>query len=399
MFKKIVQILLVLMLNGIWLGLATAQSERVAILEVLHEGVEVKRAGTNLWIPIGVESIVGVGDSIRTDTTGEARITFFGTGADTELAPATEFKIRRFEGDDDTFIISVEVLSGITRQQVRGFFDVGSSYELITPGMAMTVRGTEFAVRVEDTGRSALLTSEGVVAASAERSSEEIAAGFGVRAPVGEELSAVVPATSFDELDAALDGVAATFATTADIRLNVRIGPGVDFERVGSIAPVEITSVLGVDESGVWYRIAFRDGFAWVSSELIAVEVELEKLPRYPIGFSEDITDYTSIGDAAADAVVARPIVNLRGGPSETDAILSKVFDGDILTILGKNRGETWLYVRTLDGRRGWVSAPLVDVNIDLATIDIVTVDITPTPSTTPAASPSATPTDGAEGG
>lgn len=397
--KRFIHILLVLLVSGLWVSVATAQTERVAILEVLNEGVEVKRAGTDLWIPVGVESIVGVGDSIRTDATGEARITFFGTGADTELEPKTEFMIRRFEGDEDSFTISIEVLSGITRQQVSGFLDLNSSYELITPGMAMTVRGTEFAVRVEDTGRSSLVTSDGVVAASAERSSEEIAAGFGVRAPVGEELSAVVPATSFDELDAALDGVAATFDTTADIRLNVRSGPGVNYERVGSLDPAEITTVLGIDETGVWYRIAFRDGFAWVSGELINVAVDLDKLPRYNSDFSENITLYTSIGDAAADAVVGRPIVNLRAGPDETSTIISQVFDGDILTVLGKNRPETWLYVRTLDGRRGWISAPLLQINIDLENVDITTLDAAPSPSPTVSPTPSSTPTDGAEGG
>lgn len=397
--KRFIHILLVLLGSGLWVSVATAQTERVAILEVLNEGVEVKRAGTDLWIPVGVESIVGVGDSIRTDATGEARITFFGTGADTELEPKTEFMIRRFEGDEDSFTISIEVLSGITRQQVSGFLDLNSSYELITPGMAMTVRGTEFAVRVEDTGRSSLVTSDGVVAASAEQSSEEIAAGFGVRAPVGEELSAVVPATSFDELDAALDGVAATFDTTADIRLNVRSGPGVNYERVGSLDPAEITTVLGIDETGVWYRIAFRDGFAWVSGELINVAVDLDKLPRYNSDFSENITLYTSIGDAAADAVVGRPIVNLRAGPDETSTIISQVFDGDILTVLGKNRPETWLYVRTLDGRRGWISAPLLQINIDLENVDITTLDATPSPSPTVSPTPSSTPTDGAEGG
>ncbi|MCB9436633.1 MAG: SH3 domain-containing protein [Anaerolineales bacterium] len=399
MMKRFIHIVLVLLCSGLWVSVATAQTERVAILEVLHEGVEVKRAGTNLWIPISVESIVGVGDSIRTDATGEARITFFGTGADTELEPKTEFMIRRFEGDEDSFTISIEVLSGITRQQVSGFLDLNSSYELITPGMAMTVRGTEFAVRVEDTGRSSLVTSQGVVAASAELTSEEIAAGFGVRAPVGERLSAVVPATSFDELDAALDGVAATFETAADIRLNVRVGPGIEYERVGSIDPAEIDTVLGIDETGVWYRIAFRDGFAWVSGELIEVAVDLDKLPRYNSDFTENITLYTSIGDAAADAVVGRPIVNLRAGPDETSAIISQVFDGDILTVLGKNRAETWLYVRTLDGRRGWMSAPLLQVNIDLSRVDIISIDATPIPSPVASPTPSATPTDGAEGG
>lgn len=398
MCKRYIQILLIFLLSGLWVGVATSQSERVAVLEVLQAGVEVKRAGTDQWIPVSVESIVGVGDSIRTDRTGEARITFFGTGADTELAPSTEFKIRRFDGQDDAFFISVEVLSGITRQQVRGFLDIRSSYELITPGMAMTVRGTEFAVRVEDGGRSSLITTEGAVAALAQRTTEEISAGFGVRAPVGEALSAVVPATTFDELDTALDGVAATFETTADIRLNVRIGPGVDYERVGSLEPSEITTILGTDQTSLWYRIPFREGYAWVSGELIEVKVDLNKVPRYGGDFTEDISLYTFVGDATADAVVGRPIVNLRAGPGEANEIIGTVFDNDVLTVLGKNRAETWLYVRTRGGQRGWVSRPLLRVNIDLTTVDITTPTATPaapTPVTT--ATPSAT-TD-AEGG
>src|SRR5512134_17597 len=90
--------------------LASAQDEYAATLEVLNAGVEVQRVNTVNPIAVEVEAIVGVGDIIRTDDTGQARITFFADGTDATLEPNTEYRIVKFQADDQDFQLTVEAL-------------------------------------------------------------------------------------------------------------------------------------------------------------------------------------------------------------------------------------------------------------------------------------------------
>ena len=262
---------------------AQAQDELVATLEVFNAGVEIKRAGTDLWLPVSIESLVGQGDSIRTDETGEALITFFNDGTFSELDPESEIVITEFVGDDEDFSLTLEILRGITHQQFEKLLDknANSSYQVVTPGITMTVRGTVFAVRVEETGRSALITTDGLV--SANKTPVEV--GFGVRAESDGALSDVVPATNFDELDAALDGCAANKALSGDILFVVRRAPSTDSQIITTLTPDEIQEAFGVSEDEAWYRIPIDNPlfeYGWVSADLIELGGNCSMLREFP---------------------------------------------------------------------------------------------------------------------
>ncbi|MBN2470771.1 MAG: SH3 domain-containing protein [Anaerolineae bacterium] len=375
-------VVLALLLTGVPASSAQG-SDLVAVLEVIEAGVEVRRAGVEMWAPVNVESLVGVGDAIRTDDTGQARITFFQDGAFTELTPNTEYHILTFRGDEARFNLKVEVLTGIVMQQFARLLDPASSYEVLTPGMAMTVRGTDFAIRVEDDGRSALLTYEGLVAAEAGGTSAPVNPGFGVRAAVQEELSAVVPATTFEELDAALDGCAGRFETDADVRLNVRVGPGLEFGRVGSIDPQDISHLVGVDETGTWYRFPYNQGYAWVNAHTFDVTT-CEVLRRFSLeDFEtemEDVGLYTDTGEVAELGVQARivarnPVVNFRVGPGTGYVVADQLENGSPLRITGRNREQTWYQVLLPDGRVGWVAAFLIESPIEISQYRVIPMD------------------------
>lgn len=276
---------LLCLLPGI--GMVKAQDELAASLEVLSSGVEVLRVNTSNWLPVEVEAIVGVGDTIRTNATGSARITFFADGTDTELMPTTEYRIVEFAGDENSFNLSVEVLAGQTVQRLSKLLDANSSYDVNTPGMSMVARGTEFAVRVEANGRSGMLVSEGNVAASNPDADAEVPPGFGIRAAVDENLSDVVKARTFDELDAALDGCTAKLTTPDDVTINVRSGPSRDFPIIGGVTADTVTVLMGVTESSGWYRIAFEDGYGWILSSTAKVDDQCVGLRSFTDDFVE----------------------------------------------------------------------------------------------------------------
>ncbi|MDX2139004.1 MAG: FecR domain-containing protein [Chloroflexota bacterium] len=266
-----------------------------ATMEVLSSGVEVLRVGTSNWIAVAVESILGTGDSIRTDATGTARITFFADGTAAELLPESEYRIVEFQGDDATFTISLEVIAGQTIQTIGRVLETGSQFDVQTPAMTLSARGTIFRVRVEPNGRSAVLVREGVVAASTDEGTvAEVPVEFGLRTAVNASIGELVRASTFEELDAALDGCVASVSNPDDVSFNVRISPSPDAEIVGMLDIADIDRFFGVTENGEWHRVAFRGGYGWLRATMVTVDAACAGLRLFPNDYGpEDASLYS----------------------------------------------------------------------------------------------------------
>lgn len=281
----------------------TAQSEFAATLEVLNSGVEVQRVNTSNFIAVEIEAIVGVGDTIRTDETGSARVTFFADGTDVTLEPNTEYRITEFQGDEEDFQLTVEVLVGQTTHRLNRILGANSSYNVETPGMTLAAQGTIFAIRVEDSGRSGMLVSEGVVDAGTDEGTADVPPEFGIRSEVGSELSDVVRASSFDELDSALDGCSVSVTTLDDVSINVRLAPSIDAEQIGIITADTIDTFVGVSEDSQWYRIDFEDDFGWILSSTASVDSNCSGLRVFEASlFTDSISDDEPVAEATQEA-------------------------------------------------------------------------------------------------
>jgi hypothetical protein len=312
-------IMLITVLGAALIVRAQEQTRLAATLEVLKAGVEVKRVDTPNWIAIKIEAIVGVGDEIRTDATGSARITFFADGVDTDLLPNTVYRIEEFKGEGDSFTLNAQVLIGQTTQRLGRTLDASSSYNITTPGMILAARGTEFAIRVEESGRAGMLVQKGVVAAENEEDEAKIPPEFGIRAAPDEALSDVVKASTFAELDAALDGCAAQIKTVDDVRLNVRLGPNLTMPRVGTVDPAELTALVGISSTDrantSWYRVPFNGGYGWVLSSSATIAADCAGLRTFTPDWREDASQYEALGetiileDTAPAGATAEPTV------------------------------------------------------------------------------------------
>lgn len=272
-------------------------SDLAAILEVLEGAVEVNRVNTEQWIAVQVEAIVGVGDRVRTGSTGKARITFFADGIEADMEPGTEMRIGAFNGNAESFNLNFEVLVGQTAQRISRALDASSSYVVTTPGMTLAARGTEFEVRVESNGRAAMLVRESTVEANSGGAATPVETGYGIRGQNGA-LSDVVQAESFAELDAALDGCSAALTTPDDVSLNIRLAPSLEAARIGTIPASEVTTLFGAVDGTDWFRIAFRGGYGWVLSSTAEVASPCAGLRTFAADFAgEDPTQYSSLGE------------------------------------------------------------------------------------------------------
>jgi hypothetical protein len=252
-----------------------------ATLEVLEAGVEVLRADTSNWIAVNRESIIGTGDTIRTDETGRVRITFFADGTATEILPNSEYRIDQFSGNDTSFTLILELVIGQSLQTLGRVLDTSTEYQMITPAMSLSARGTAFVVRVEATGRTAMLVSDGLVDASDEVSTAQVPPAFGIRADAGGELSDVVRASTFEELDAALEGCSAVVTILDDVSYNVRAEPSTDSAILAMLQAREIDRFFGVTETSGWYLVEVEDQRGWILAVAVTVDAACPGLRLY----------------------------------------------------------------------------------------------------------------------
>jgi uncharacterized protein YgiM (DUF1202 family) len=59
----------------------------------------------------------------------------------------------------------------------------------------------------------------------------------------------------------------------------VRAGPGRQYERLGAVTGGQLLEALSRDESAVWVMIRFKEGYGWVSRDLVSWSVDIQALP------------------------------------------------------------------------------------------------------------------------
>ena len=293
--KRVVAIIFILSV-ALVAGLSQAQPvELAAKLEVRASGVDVIRVNTEERIPVNVETVIGVGDTIYTGETGIARVSFFNDIA-VEIEPNTTYRIVEFnsEGEDFTLVTAID-LGNITNIIDRELNE-NSIYVVNTPGMELSARGTVYAVRVEPNRRSSTVVEDGEVEASNNTEVASVPAGFGVRASANTDdengISDVVPVFSFAQLDSNLDGCDIAISAPGDVSLNVRLGPSLDYQQVGFIAPSAISLALGELSDNGWYRVEYAGSYGWVLANAATVDPECAGLRQYDMEYQEDPATY-----------------------------------------------------------------------------------------------------------
>ncbi|MCI0710992.1 MAG: SH3 domain-containing protein [Chloroflexi bacterium] len=368
---------MVLVLFTVMIALAASQQvisqdELAATLLVDRVGVEIKRANTSAWVRVQKESIVGVGDEIRTTASGEASIDFIFVDANLTISPGSTIRIVTFErtGEDEVEL-EVEMTEGFMSQTL----EVSGVYQLIMPGMALQADISESRVRVESDGRSAVLVDSGKVIVNAGDEEVELTTGQGIRSPVDAMLSEIVPAGDFMLLDSQLDGCPVEVVPQGDVVLNVRQGPTLEAPRVGNVEGQRIDRFFGETTDG-WYRIRFGGNFGWISSSIsdVTIDEECPGLRPFENTHREDPERYDLVQNRRGGVVVV-PTANIRLGPGREFRQLDTVTSGTNLVIIGRTADNVWYQVYLGNGLVGWVSADLMTIDFSAEELDIIPVD------------------------
>ena len=130
--------------------------------------------------------------------------------------------------------------------------------------------------------------------------------------------------------------------------LNVRSGNSTKHSVIHKIYKGNTVTITG--ESNGWYSVTLSNGEkGWVSANYITKNSTATKPP----------TTTPPTTSSKSTGVVTSSSLNVRSGPSTKHNIIHEIFRGNTVTINSESNG--WYNVTLWNGKKGWVSASLVE--------------------------------------
>jgi hypothetical protein len=222
-----------------------------AVLIIVPE-LSMMEVGASQETSIRSRTVLDVGETLRTDATGVALITWFYDGTETLLGPGSKLALNALSGDQTTaFTLDMSLEAGhmISGVGYRVQDNPDGRWTITTPKFTFRPIWGQFEVTVGEDGTTRLVVTEGRV---------EIQTDGEPR--VVEENSFVVnggdPQTlSEDGIVVNLDGVC---TATANTNLNVRLGPNEATRRLDGVPAGQQFWVRSGTEGNIWVQVYFQ---------------------------------------------------------------------------------------------------------------------------------------------
>jgi len=242
-----------------------------ALLTVHQAGVEIQRLNTSQWLALPEEAQMplGAGDSLRTDATGRALLTF---GPDVEIfvLPETTLLVDRSNQlADERLQVALQVQGEITSHVPTAA--AMDSFQIQTDTLTVTQPAALLDVWTGGDQGTVINVAEGEAEIRVGEQTFQVMASNGLRRRPSQPAEAI----ALDEpLNAArviglLDGCPGQTHTANGLDVNVRVGPGFSYTVIGHISNQVSVRIMGVVENGSWYRIQAFSGFGWIQAALV----------------------------------------------------------------------------------------------------------------------------------
>jgi FecR protein len=261
-----------LILAGLLLSLSPVAAQQVTRVRVdrwlavsaLSGSVTRQQGNRSQTAQMG-DRIQSVGDGITTGGGASARLDVDTGIGSVYVSEGTKMRIQGMEvAPDNGRITRLQVLRGQVRLKVRRFTHGGSRLEIQTPSGLSGVRGTEFGVAVQPSGKTGMAVLEGKVVSSAQGREVVVNQGFQVFTIPGEPPSPPQPLRDDPSLE---------------YRFEKTIEQGIRRARlVGKVDPVNTVIVAGVPQS------TDREGRFRTDVKLVPSFFKLQVIVNTPLG-------------------------------------------------------------------------------------------------------------------
>lgn len=260
-----------------------AHTERAATLIVVYEGVELRRANTEAWLPLEqrAQMPIGAGDQLRTNLTGRGRLIFEEQG-EVLLLPNSSLQLLTYAGAP--LELRLRLIQGYSVHQVPSAAPA-LRYEVETSHFVITQPADLFAVqKLRDS--SSVVVAQGTAQVQAGAQAQQVVAGEGLRGDEQRQQSAALEGLPhFAQLEGQLDGCAGLVAAQSRDSLNVRAGPGEGYFAIGLVDNGETVQIVAQTPLGERYRVRYLSAFGWVIAS--GVITSCSDLPIVPYDAGE----------------------------------------------------------------------------------------------------------------
>jgi len=174
--------------------------------------------------------------------------------------------------------------------------------------------------------------------------------------------------SDYAELTDALSTEISTI-TVAGAIVNLRIGAGSEYQKVGSVRKGDTFNILGSarDSDGViWYRIEAAGVGGYISSEFVTVQSGTTTTTTTTTTIIPTTTTTKAVGSGSSVREVTTGVVttqntslNVRSGAGTTYGVIGNVNNGSTVTILGSSNGWYKIVFNSSNGY-GYVSASYI---------------------------------------
>jgi uncharacterized protein YraI len=161
-------------------------------------------------------------------------------------------------------------------------------------------------------------------------------------------------------------------AVTPTIRVNVRSGPGTNYERIGRIDPGQLYALLG--QVGSWYNIDFNGQSGYIAAEYAQVTEMpsgggVAAVPGAPAAAAAP-AGANAPGVPSGVSFLTGYNVRMRAAPNESAPVIATIPYQTWVDIVERTADYSWLRVN-YNGASGWVAARLGRTDIDLGLVPV----------------------------
>jgi N-acetylmuramoyl-L-alanine amidase len=144
--------------------------------------------------------------------------------------------------------------------------------------------------------------------------------------------------------------------------LNVRSGPGLAYSVISYLPYGQSVGILGRDANSGWIKVQTPAGpMGWIHSDYTQMNTTLSALP---------VIGSTGVPTAGTAVVISNGL-NVRSGAGTNYTVLTGVYYGTTLDVLGRNTDGTWLKIQTPGGVVGWVFSAYISPTIAISQIAV----------------------------
>ena len=225
--------------------------------------------------------VLNPGETLRTDASGTALVTWFYDGTEVALGPQSRLTLNSFSGDaGDDFALDVELheghLVGGVGSVAAAASDAGE-WTIKTPTFTVRPLRGQFELSVSPEGDTRLIVTDGRV---------EVLDGDAAALPVDANqylvgapgVAETISTDGVTPTDALVDAGICT--ATAPVNLNIRLAPNEDSRRLGGIAEGQTLWVRAATEGDLWLQVYYETApedeeaanFGWVYGPAVTLD-------------------------------------------------------------------------------------------------------------------------------